>query len=49
MRLISRAKWGARPPRGSNTRLNSTRGVKVHYTAAYRAGRGRRRSGRFAS
>ncbi|PZG20589.1 hypothetical protein C1J01_08785 [Nonomuraea aridisoli] len=30
--LVSRAKWGARTPRGSYTYLGSTRGVKVHYT-----------------
>ncbi|MGI5270985.1 peptidoglycan recognition protein family protein [Nonomuraea sp. CA-218870] len=30
--LISRKAWGARSPRGSYTRLDSTRGVKVHYT-----------------
>lgn len=30
--LISRREWGARAPRGSYTRLDSTRGVKVHYT-----------------
>ncbi|WP_084516575.1 peptidoglycan recognition protein family protein [Microtetraspora niveoalba] len=30
--LVSRAEWGARAPRGSYTRLSSTKGVKVHYT-----------------
>lgn len=30
--LVTRAKWGAREPRGSYTRVNSTRGVKLHYT-----------------
>lgn len=30
--LISRKAWGARSPRGSYTRLDSTKGVKVHYT-----------------
>ncbi|GIH67217.1 MULTISPECIES: peptidoglycan recognition protein family protein [Microbispora] len=30
--LVSRAEWGARPPRGSYSSLSSTRGVKVHYT-----------------
>jgi hypothetical protein len=30
--LISRKAWGARSPRGSYTRLGSTKGVKVHYT-----------------
>ncbi|WP_433423541.1 peptidoglycan recognition protein family protein [Microtetraspora malaysiensis] len=30
--LVSRAAWGARAPRGSYSRLTSTRGVKVHYT-----------------
>ncbi|TXK41722.1 N-acetylmuramoyl-L-alanine amidase [Nonomuraea sp. C10] len=30
--LISRKAWGARSPRGSHTRLDSTKGVKVHYT-----------------
>ncbi|GLX01211.1 peptidoglycan-binding domain-containing protein [Microtetraspora sp. NBRC 16547] len=30
--LVSRAEWGARAPRGSYSRLTSTKGVKVHYT-----------------
>ncbi|GIM99709.1 N-acetylmuramoyl-L-alanine amidase [Planomonospora venezuelensis] len=30
--LVSRREWGARKPRGSYTPINSTRGVKVHYT-----------------
>lgn len=30
--LVSRAEWGARPPKGSYTTLRSTKGVKVHYT-----------------
>jgi hypothetical protein len=30
--LVSRAKWGARAPRGSYTYLPSARGAKVHYT-----------------
>ncbi|WP_433225052.1 peptidoglycan recognition protein family protein [Microtetraspora malaysiensis] len=30
--LVSRAAWGARAPRGSYSRLTSTKGVKVHYT-----------------
>ncbi|WP_240506328.1 peptidoglycan-binding protein [Thermoactinospora rubra] len=30
--LVLRSEWGARAPRGSYTQLESTRGVKVHYT-----------------
>ncbi|MEV2272847.1 peptidoglycan-binding protein [Nonomuraea africana] len=30
--LVSRRAWRARPPGGSYTQLDSTRGVKVHYT-----------------
>jgi Putative peptidoglycan binding domain len=30
--LVTRREWGARQPRGSYSRLSSTRGVKVHYT-----------------
>ncbi|MEU4544746.1 peptidoglycan recognition protein family protein [Nonomuraea dietziae] len=30
--LVSRRTWRARPPGGSYTQLDSTRGVKVHYT-----------------
>ena len=30
--LVSRARWGARAPRGSYSTLTSTKGVKVHYT-----------------
>ncbi|WP_326821864.1 peptidoglycan recognition protein family protein [Streptosporangium sp. NBC_01756] len=30
--LVTRSEWGARQPRGSYSRLTSTRGVKVHYT-----------------
>jgi hypothetical protein len=30
--LVTRREWGARAPRGSYSRLSSTRGVKVHYT-----------------
>ncbi|GAA3069464.1 peptidoglycan recognition protein family protein [Streptosporangium carneum] len=30
--LVTRREWGAREPRGSYGRLNSTKGVKVHYT-----------------
>ncbi|MGC5010596.1 peptidoglycan recognition protein family protein [Streptosporangium sp. DT93] len=30
--LVTRREWGARSPRGSYSRLTSTRGVKVHYT-----------------
>ncbi|WP_245898696.1 peptidoglycan-binding protein [Nonomuraea indica] len=30
--IVSRRDWGARAPRGGYTRLDSTRGVKVHYT-----------------
>ncbi|GAA4191842.1 hypothetical protein GCM10022252_32280 [Streptosporangium oxazolinicum] len=30
--LVTRREWGARQPRGSYSKLNSTKGVKVHYT-----------------
>ena len=30
--LVTRAAWGARPPRGAYISVSSTRGVKVHYT-----------------
>lgn len=30
--LVTRREWGAREPRGSYSRLSSTKGVKVHYT-----------------
>ncbi|MFF4779396.1 N-acetylmuramoyl-L-alanine amidase [Microtetraspora fusca] len=33
--LISRAGWGAKPPRGSYTRVAFTKGVKVHYTGGH--------------
>ncbi|MGI5493895.1 peptidoglycan recognition protein family protein [Microtetraspora malaysiensis] len=33
--LISRAGWGAKPPRGSYTTVRFTRGVKVHYTGGF--------------
>ena len=31
MDLITRAEWGARPPKGAYTRITSTKGTKVHY------------------
>ncbi|WP_329083380.1 MULTISPECIES: peptidoglycan recognition protein family protein [unclassified Streptosporangium] len=30
--LVTRREWGARQPRGSYSKLSSTKGVKVHYT-----------------
>lgn len=30
--LVTRREWGARSPRGSYSRLSSTKGVKIHYT-----------------
>ncbi|MFG1749863.1 peptidoglycan recognition protein family protein [Streptosporangium sandarakinum] len=30
--IVKRREWGARAPRGSYSRISSTRGVKVHYT-----------------
>ncbi|MDX3108583.1 hypothetical protein PW035_47735, partial [Nonomuraea angiospora] len=30
--LVLRKDWNARPPRGDYTQLDSTKGVKVHYT-----------------
>lgn len=35
IKFVSRAEWGARAPRGTPTRLASTRGVKVHYTGDF--------------
>lgn len=32
IKLVTRSEWGARKPKGSHTRLSSTKGVKVHYT-----------------
>lgn len=34
MKLVTRREWGARSPKG-RTLINSTRGVKVHYTGDY--------------
>ncbi|GAA4080671.1 peptidoglycan recognition protein family protein [Nonomuraea soli] len=33
--LVLRGEWDARPPQGSYTQLDSTRGVKVHYTGGH--------------
>src|SRR5690606_427761 len=30
--LVPRKEWGARSPKGSYSRLDSTKGVKIHYT-----------------
>jgi len=35
MKLVTRAGWGAVPPRGAYGTVSSTRGVKVHYTGGY--------------
>lgn len=35
MKLVSRAQWGARSPRGTVSYLASAKGVKVHYTGGH--------------
>lgn len=35
MKLVTRQAWGARPSKGSLTRISNLRGVKVHYEGTY--------------
>ena len=35
MQMVTRKEWGARPPKGSYTRVVAPQGVKIHYTGSY--------------